>query len=432
MPKRERRTPRRYGKLIRRARKDGRGGGRSGKYDEWSLLDDYRLPYARMLDARLEQTLASLRAEAADAESRHFDRVARERDKAGAAAGHIAPTEDAIRRAGAFMDRALAQMDAVALREARVRDDLDQEASRRRRGETERPPDMPGDFASGTPATLIDPALGGDAARARAGSPEPAWEGPFGRQMPPWLKWALIALLVAIEFPVQWQIFHLMDPDWRVALPFAVSVAFVMGFLPHLAGVFYRARRAGGAERISGGLAMIVLIPWAALAVFFGDLRRRVLLAPVYGTDPREGDTPVPMLVDRLHLDWFTVSVMFGALLLLAGALAFLLGIADDHPLVAAYRGAARRQEALVKRLRQTRAAMEAAEARLGDMDERRAARHRAQEHREREARAAHDTAQAAYVDAVTTVLRKPNATQAAAQPRMRDDTPFRPRENTR
>ncbi|MDF5757496.1 hypothetical protein [Spongiactinospora sp. TRM90649] len=415
--------------LTRRARWAGRSAGRSRMFDEWSLVDDHELPYLRMLAGEREGALSRARGEAVVAAQMHHERATATRTRAEAAREEIEHAERRITAARSFMDRALAQMDRIAAREAMVRDDLEGGRRGRRRKGPKRPDDMPPEMESGTSAVtvhneLTGQAIGAERAASAQGGPAAPWEGPFGARMPDWVKYTLITLLIAIELPVQWQIFNYMDPDWRVALPFAVSVAFLMGFLPHLAGVFYRRRAATGTERMSGPLALVVLVPWLVLAVFFGDLRRRVLMPP--GEPPpvqddgwslpaEYGDTP--MRVDLLDLDPLTVSVMFAALLLLAGALAFLLGMAEDHPMVAAYRGAAHRQAADEAVVRAGRGGVEAAEQQLARLDERLRAEEERQAHRQEEVRAAYEAACAAYLDSVARTMRKPGATEAASRP---------------
>ncbi|GAA1255722.1 hypothetical protein GCM10009677_02070 [Sphaerisporangium rubeum] len=403
------------GRLLFRARREGRRAGRSGKIDQWLIADRDRVPYLNRLTAEMNGRLAELRAGRVQAVEKLRRGAAERRGAADVAAHGVAATERDIAGVQRFMDSSLARMDRLAVHEAKVRDRT------RTRDDTGRPPDMPPDMELDDLATPAHTELTGESARGQ----DPArWEGPMGKGLPAWLRYGLIAMLIGIEVPVQLQIFLHFDDDVRLTMPFAASVSVIMAVLPHLSGRIYRARHQTGAERGSGPVALVLLVPWAVLACLFGDLRRRVLFpsADAEGTDGDDGWTlpddqgVAPLLIDRLGLDWFTVSVMFAALLLLSGAVAFLLGISEDHPAVSAYRGAAERQNALERSLRQGRAAADEAKRTATELEGRVTAIKEGFAHKEERTRAHYQAAGSAYLDEAAHVLRDPSVTEAAGR----------------
>ncbi|MFI6324076.1 hypothetical protein ACIBG8_41580 [Nonomuraea sp. NPDC050556] len=412
----------RFGWLIRQARKAGRVSGKSGKFDEWSLADGLEVPYMTMLDEQRKEALSRRGAQyIEDREGLRAANATHHREVA-ASSHEIALAQERITSAGAFMDRALVQMDRVAAREAAVQDDLDSgRRAKRAKGEPERPADLPADAVSGSGVSIVHPDL--TSSDPEVG--EPKWEGPLGKQMSARLKYALLGLLVMVEVPVQLKIFEFFEPIWWRAAIFAFPVAAVMCFLPHMSGVLYRRRRATGADGLGWVLGLVALGPWIALAILLGDLRRRVLMPMAATASKVSGAEAVNPLrgrsrhttIEQLGLTPVTVSVMFAMLLLLAGALAFLLGIAEDHPMVSAYRGAAERQREEADRLRAGRTGAETAQRQIDEFDEKVESQRERHEHLSAEINSAYAAAAAAYTDAVTEVVARPAVTEAASIP---------------
>jgi hypothetical protein len=223
----------------------------------------------------------------------------------------------------------------------------------------------------------------------------------------------LLALLAiaGVEVPLMWRIFHYLEPQFLLSVIFTLPVSAAMVVVPHFAGAWYRARHATGADLLNRWVPLALLMPWALLAFFLGDLRRRVLLVPKM--DAR-GHT-YPSLSDHLDLNEYTVSAMFIALLLLTGGVAFMLGIANDHPIVSAYLGADERWRSVLDRLRGDRTTLAGAEQRLDSSTEQDNDRDRTAR-RQDLVEEAYAAAAEAYLDGVTDELANPTATDAAAR----------------
>ena len=182
---------------------------------------------------------------------------------------------------------------------------------------------------------------------------ELGWEGPHAPRITG--RWATVILgcLVAVEIPIQYvifQFFHGYSPvEEFLTWVFTIPVSAVMVLLPHLAGWWYRSRTATGSDRLLRVIPLVLLAPWAFLAVMLGYLRARVLLAP----PPQPiatGDTSylknlhLANNATTLHVTPTTMAIMFSALVLGVGGISFLLGLAREHPFAGAYSGATARQ----------------------------------------------------------------------------------------
>lgn len=182
------------------------------------------------------------------------------------------------------------------------------------------------------------------------------WEGPHGPRITG--RWATVILgcLVLVEVPIQYiifQYFHGYSPLEEVLTwVFTIPTSAVMVLLPHLAGWWYRSRTATGSDRLLRVIPLLLLAPWAFLAVVLGYLRARVLLAPIT-PPPATGDTSYLKGVKftsnaaALHVTPTTMVVLFSALILGVGGIGFLLGLAREHPFAGAFSGAAAQRAAL-------------------------------------------------------------------------------------
>jgi hypothetical protein len=153
------------------------------------------------------------------------------------------------------------------------------------------------------------------------------WEG---ESTPLRLIWRLLilAVLVGAEAIVQYAVFVDVlgsGPDqtglirWMTVLTSAVVV---LG--PFLSGTLLRSRDATGGERRGWYAAAVLAASWLFVIVVLGLVRGRVLEDSV--------DRP-----GQLHVTSLTVILMFVALMLVAGAMAFMLGLARRHPFQEAY-----------------------------------------------------------------------------------------------
>lgn len=393
--------------LIQRARRDGHRAGRSGKYDEWSIAEPDGLPYVRSLDHQRDHDLAQIDVAELTAEERRLRRRVDAQVEAATAREDIEIARDELADVRRYLDACNTQMDRIAMREARI-----QEESRgRRKADRDDPPPpahMPPDYPyqSGPDEGVSWP-------RAQ-------WVGPHARRMSERTKLLALLTIALVEAPLQWRIFHYFEPQFWLSVIFTLPVAAIMVVLPHFVGLWYRERTATGADPLQRWLPPALLMPWALLAFFLGDLRRRVLLAPI--RDAR-GNT-FPSLAGNLGLSPYTVSAMFIALLLLTGGIAFMLGIAGDHPIVAAYRAAAERRERILERVRGDRTALTGAQQRLdGFADERDNAGERAARRRTAVV-AGYAAAASTYLDAVADELADPAATEAAGRTGGRHEAP--------
>ncbi|GAB3968103.1 hypothetical protein GCM10029978_036880 [Actinoallomurus acanthiterrae] len=397
-------------KLISKARKEGRKAGRSKQYDPWSLMDGAVVPYVRELESRRDEALARIDLAENDAVARERVRQGELQERVAVTAEEAAAVEDELADVRRYMDGCNAQLDRLAMREARIGDEVRRRRRRIRRGDPdpEPPPHLPPGFVYET----------GSVEQVDESWRNALWEGPHGRRMRLRTKLLLLGVLALVETPITIQIFHYLESSFALVLVFALPVATLMVFVPHLAGTHFRGRKATGAERTLRWLPLALIVPWASLALILGSLRRKVLL--VTPTDAR--GRQYPSLVGNLHLNPLTITVMFVALLLLSGGLAFMLGLADDHPLVAAYHGAARRQRDLLDGLRGDRTRLAAARQNLeGHEDRLTAARERAAKQREIIMHS-YDAAIAAYLDAVVQEMRDPTITEAVTGFREREE----------
>src|SRR5262249_37243332 len=118
----------------------------------------------------------------------------------------------------------------------------------------------------------------------------------------------------------------------------------------------YRSRTATGSDRLLRVIPLLLLAPWAFLAVVLGYLRARVLLAPPSPPPATSGTAYLKGLhvtsnAAKLHVTPTTMVIMSSALILGVGGIGFLLGLAREHPFAGAYSGAAARYRALGRRL---------------------------------------------------------------------------------
>ncbi|PRX17242.1 hypothetical protein [Actinoplanes italicus] len=153
------------------------------------------------------------------------------------------------------------------------------------------------------------------------------WEG---ESTPLRLSWRLLILVVltAAQAIVQYAVFVEVlgsTPDrnglirWMTVLTSAVVV---LG--PFLSGTLLRSRGATGGERRGWYAAAVLVASWLVVIVVFGLVRGQVLQDGA----GRPG---------QAHVTPLTVVLMFVALMLVVGAMAFMLGLARRHPFQEAY-----------------------------------------------------------------------------------------------
>jgi hypothetical protein len=258
----------------------------------------------------------------------------------------------------------------------------------------------------------------------------PRWLGPagghFAMPIPAWLKYGVLALLTLVEIPIYYKIFgyfNSLDPllTWSFTLPVAVG----MVLAPHLAGKLFRQRHALPVEPMYRHIAVAVMVLWVLGGCLLGFLRQKVLLVPQF--DPV---THQPIgLADQLHLSPWTMTFVFTIVLLLSGLIAFILGLAEVHPAVAAYRGAVTvRENAEAAYLSAVRAEAEVTDADPRSEEDLLAEQRQQAEDRQAAVWAEHHAAKAAYLDAIAMEMGQPTLTQAIGAALGGDPPPLPPR----
>ncbi len=153
------------------------------------------------------------------------------------------------------------------------------------------------------------------------------WEGE-SRPLRPFWRAVILLGLIAAELPVEYFVYRYLltgtAQSADLALPLGISTAAFMVIGPYVAGLLLRGRQATGAERRIVPAAAALVVPWLFVVVVLGLLRGGIL-------DVEHAVAPAP------HLTPTTVILMFIGLLLLVGAMAFMLGLARRHPFQEAY-----------------------------------------------------------------------------------------------
>ncbi|MGW6456742.1 hypothetical protein ACWF94_12600 [Streptomyces sp. NPDC055078] len=449
--------------LLERARRRGAKAATGKVFDPWVLNTPDRIPYF----AELASLRDRVRNRLAEEGSRADEAAALEASRARAAA---TAADERVARAAerrAFLERrrdlSIAQLDRLAQRADRwqrfrdtVRLGFEQRWLRDRMPPPGPDPGATTDPYSGSggsggsgsnggpdpapghprwqPVSENDPADPADpAASGVAGTVDPsigtraAWEGITARPgMPPWGKFALLVLLAAIELPVYYIVFQSLHGTGRFAdtlsISLTIAVSLTMILAPHFAGRSLRRRSITGGIRLSALPALALTAIWGYGAWALGDLRARFVFqeeppldlpADVVDTVPESVRNP-PSLVETLDLAPDSVKLMFIALLLLSGGIAFLLALGEEHPYLAAYRTNAERLTALERETEADIAGAERAKEAEAALDTRMTARHAAQEARLHAVGDLYEAAAHAYLDGLAGASADPAVTEAA------------------
>jgi hypothetical protein len=388
-------------------------------------------PYLRRLRAQRDTVIEQTREQAEDMD--RWDR-ARAREARAEAAGLASRRRHLERRqeeATAHQEAAWARINHLARLEARLQELRDLSGL----GAAAQAPRDPGPagagasddwageaYASRTGQVADDAGLG--AIELPGGPPaDLRWEGPHGPRITG--RWATVILggLVLVEVPIQYiifQFFHGYSPfEEFLTWVFTIPVSAVMVLLPHLAGWWYRSRTATGSDRLLRVIPLLLLAPWAFLAVVLGYLRARVLLAPVQ-LPPTTGATSylnnlhVTNNATALHVTPTTMAIMFGALILGVGGIGFLLGLAREHPFAGAFSGAAARRTALGEQLDRMAPRSDLAEQRAAPSEDPAGAS--AAGLRIETVRAAYAAAEQSYLNGIASAAGDPAVTEAVSK----------------
>jgi hypothetical protein len=281
---------------------------RENQYDEWSFDGDGPVPYAALLEEFEKKAIAA--EEERQAQTRHEIR-------------------SALR---AEAERRLAERERAAKTVAHTRVRMDRHVHRR--DVSLRELDLLTGVHQPLPEDGIDP-------------PPPQlkrWIGPgdgtLAPPVPRLLKLPLVLLLALVEVPIHFmtfRLFHPRDPAMTWCLTIPVAGCMVLG--PHLTGVWLRRRLAAPSVGVMPIIASaLLMVAWLGSAVVLASLRSTTLVSPTFAEGVR--------IESAVHdLSPTTLFAVFGLVLVLSGIISFLLGLADDHPAVAAFRSANRLAE---------------------------------------------------------------------------------------
>ncbi|GAA0974349.1 hypothetical protein [Streptomyces rhizosphaericus] len=446
--------------LLDRARKHGASAASRKVFDPWVLASPDRVSYFAELASLRNKVRHRLAEEQARAEEDGALEASRVRAAATAAGVRL---ERAGRQRAALEQQqsvTIDQLDRLARRadrwqtfrdtvrggferrwlRARLPADAGDTTGPERPGAT-RPEDEPettGGHARWQAVSDHDPVAEADAAQ-RALSTRAAWEGAAARPgMPRWMKFGVLAALIVVELPVYYSVFENLHGVGRFAdllsYSLMVAVAVAMILAPHIAGWMLRRRSATGAVRLSSVPALALLGIWAYGAWALGDLRAKVAfreeppldLPPDVAADVGDSVSNPPSLIESLHLDPHSVSWMFIALLLLSGGIAFLIGLGEEHPYLAAYRTTAERLRELERDIETDLAGSERAREAEATVGARAGARRAAHEERLYAVDELYEAAAHAYLDGVAMESGDPAVTEAAM--RLSSQWPLLPR----
>jgi hypothetical protein len=434
----------RRGRLPRGVRgqaiRDGERAAWSGQYDEWSFAPEAALPYFGQLDALCDSAVATGRVRAQHHMNSALTALSDDHRKTrveGAATWSRLQTAARRRDRAAERERvSLETLDLIAgssfsrLRVPQFGDDGEAVPDERQAaGDTVGPDDPdpglagPGDGAAQVPfgmprpeqADWVDSTGPGRPGRRRGTGPQPRYvgsiDGRFAVLLPRWLRIFTLGLLAAVEIPIYHKVFGYFTPrDPILTWTFTLPVAAGMVLAPHLAGKLHRRRQEMPRERVIPYVTIGVMALWLTAGVMLGWLREKVLLVPI--TDPLTGHQI--SLAGNLHVTSLQMTALFASLILMSGTIAFMLGIADPHPVVAGYRDAVRAAaEAEDAYDAAVTAHAEAVEPIRRTPEEIKAASAAEAEHQEQALRAEYTAAAEAYLDAYSREMGDPNVTQA-------------------
>lgn len=282
--------------LIAEAERKGAADAASGMLDNWlfggaddEVSDRFDPPYVNELRSRCAAALAAARADRAIA----TDRLAYIRRWRDESQQEMAAAREA--------------MGNVAVREARAADPLALPVQRRRESG-----DLDGRSAVAQAEATDDP-------NRNASNTEQVWEGE-SRVLGAFWRAVVLAGLTAAESTVLRPVLAVAYGPGPESLYSAVAIAALMVGAPYLAALLLRGRRATGAERQVWYLVAALGVAWLVPAVILGSVQGRHLA-----------------FAASSMLTPLSVILMFFALLIIIGVMAFMLGLARRHPFQDAY-----------------------------------------------------------------------------------------------
>ncbi|UED87448.1 hypothetical protein [Streptomyces profundus] len=450
---RERRTPLFGGErdpldhpaLLARCRREGRRAARRRLFDPWVLSAEGLLPRLASLAAERDRRRQALLRRAAERRGTAERAAAGARAEAQAAqdaARHTA-AERAEREAHLTVTRA--QLDRLAREAAGRRASREAVTRWLERRDTRGAPDGGGAADRDVPDADgdIGADIGGNRAPVPGGEPIPVrWEGESRGGLSRRGTLALLVCLTLVELPIYWTAFRRLHGTGDAAsnlltATFTLAVGAVMIAVPHILGRLLRALPATGANRLLAVPALALLATWAYACWVLGSLRGSLLAeerAPLV-VDPDEAAFLPPELREpssvlaQLNIGEQTMSLMFFALLLLSGGVAFLLGLGVSHPYLAAHGRTSDARRRLAAEERTAAATAHRAAARAGTLPAEESARRDALDAALREVDDLYEAAAHAYLDGLASAARDPAVTEAAI--RLSGTWPLLPRPAT-
>ncbi|MER6916531.1 hypothetical protein ABT354_33170 [Streptomyces sp. NPDC000594] len=420
-------------RLVQRARKHGQEAAGKGVYDPWVLAGADQVPYFAGLAHQRERVRDRLAVAAALAEDDAALEASRLRAAVTAADERLTRAEERRARLLERLAVVIAQLDRLARRADRwhaFRDTLMDRYERRRRRAGLPPEGSPPEPSrGGSPRWQAVPETGRGAQDRAGGRTAPsaatraAWEGATARPgMSRTGRIGLLALLALVEIPVYYVVFRRLhdgdapDVARTLSVSLTLAVATVMILAPHFAGRVLRGRGATGAIKFSALPALGIMVAWGYGAWMLGRMRAALIFADPPPVIINGKEYPGSSTIDSLELSEGSVSVMFIALLLLSGGIAFLVGLADEHPYLASYRHLVERLRALERTMAADRLGAERAREALVSLEARNAERRAARDARRNAVGSLYESAAAAYLDGVTLAGGDPAITEAAAR----------------
>ncbi|GAA0427432.1 hypothetical protein Acor_37550 [Acrocarpospora corrugata] len=142
----------------------------------------------------------------------------------------------------------------------------------------------------------------------------------------------IIMLLAGVEIPIHFGSFsylrHPVEMTWVLAA--AVSFALILG--PHWAGHWARGRYVPGGGKVPVAGSVAIMLTWLVAVITLARFRQVTLSLPV------SDDVDTTDLLAQAGFTGGWSVLMFAAVLLLSGAIAFMLGFMAEHPHVKAMR----------------------------------------------------------------------------------------------
>ncbi|GAA0388360.1 hypothetical protein Acor_53780 [Acrocarpospora corrugata] len=350
--------------LRKEAYENGVRDGSSGMYDEWSLSTGGKPPYLAMIDAKCNEAQAHERV-------RHL-RDAQRLDE---------------RIAAAKQD--LKQHQELAAQKEQQRTELMAEEKELQDALADRESDHP---ASGW----------GEATRSLT-----------RRRSAAVARVAVMALLIAVELPIQYASFIFFGESPVLTWAFVLGTAGAMLIAPHQAGGWTRRLTVEGWASALTVTTLVVMAAWAVGVGLLALLRASVLFAPGFDDATLQ---PIASTVSALDLSQPTVTLLFGGLLTLSGLVAFTYGYLGENPYAAKLADIQRRRSEVEKALAKATGLRDRDEH-LATMEKTLNDRHEERWQAQIAARGhVYEVCYATYLQAVAATMRNPAFTESSSQ----------------